>query len=216
MREVKILLKDNDKPGNRDVIQYLSENIDKFNKVGIKVLFKIVAEDEIPSLVNRGVTKLPVLAVGKKLYEKSSEIKNTMNTMYAFNSKNGGSSKNPSKCSSQDPDEQLREYMESDLNKNAMEEEKKSGSAEDGSDVMDKVLAMASQRTKERQDDANNRNPAKNKDVLNKKARNGNSNKVSESAVERINRQGKSGGSSDRDDQLLMARFEESGIVNDF
>jgi hypothetical protein len=216
MREVKILLKDNDKPGNRDVIQYLGENIDKFNQVGIKVIFKIVAEDEIPSLVSRGVTKLPVLAVGKKLYEKSSEIKNTMNEMYSFNSKNGGSSKNPSKCSSQDPDEQLREYMESDLNMNAHDEDKKSGGGEDGSDVMDKVLSMASQRTKERQDDANSRNPAKKKDMLNGSARKNNPNKGSESAVERINRQGKSGGSSDRDDKLLMARYEESGVVNDF
>jgi hypothetical protein len=226
MKKVKLLFKDSNHPSNRDIVAFLIQNLDKFNQVGILVDFRIVSDAELPALRKRGVTKLPILVVGgKKIYERSSEIKDALKQLYIHNGKTGGPEASK-KYESGDPDEQLREYMETDLNMDAWEDDD-GNEGDQGNNHMDKVIAMAAQRTKarmerggtkysrptkrskeERHREQGEGKPGKRKH-RSRKERGGGGGGESESAVERIQRQSGGGGGGGgapptRDDQLMM------------
>lgn len=217
MKNVKLLFKDSNHPSNRDIISFLDQNIDKLNQVGILINFRIVTDAELPSLRQRGVTKLPILVVGgKKIYEKSPDIKNALKQLYLHDEKMKGSS-GGKKFNSGDPDEQMREYMEGDLSMDAYL--KDNDDDDSNSNQMDKVIQMAAQRTKdilERGNKKRERPGSKGSKSQNRDSKNKGS-EESESAVERIQRTGgnMSNGMTSRDDQLMMDKFSETGINMD-
>ena len=232
MKKVKVLFKDSDHPSNRDIIAFLIMNLDKLNQVGILVDFRIVADNELPALRQRGVTKLPILVVGgKKIYERSSEIKDALKQLYIHNGKMGGPEASK-KFESGDPDEQMREFMETDLNMDAWEDD--DGDDDSNANHMDKVLAMAAQRTKERMERGSSKYNRPHKRSKEEREREGGRRhkkgrrqhqhqpQESESAMERIQRQSGGGGRhrggapvGTRDDQLMMDKFDETGISMD-
>lgn len=223
MKKVKLLFKDSNHASNQDIIAFLIQNLDKLNQVGILVDFRIVADAEIPSLRARGVTKLPILVVGgKKIYERSSEIKDALKQLYTRSGPDANK-----KFESGDTDEQLREYMESDLNLESWADDDGEEGGENGPSNMDKVIAMAAQRTKARMErsSAKYERPSKrSKDERHREKEEGGQRRSgsrkrsggggnSESAVERIQRQGDS--PPTQDDQLMMDKFSETGISMD-
>jgi hypothetical protein len=220
MKKVKLLFKDSDHPSNRDIVAFLDANIDKLNQVGIVVDFRIVADAELPSLRQRGVTKLPILVVsGKKIYERSSEIKDALKQLWIHNGKRGGPEASK-RFESGDPDEQMREYMESDLSMDAWE--KDDGDEGDSNNHMDKVLAMAAQRTKALKERGSStyERPTKRGSKKDRKSSK-RDRRSSETAVERgtppprRSSRRSSGAPTNRDDQLMIQKFEESGMGMD-
>lgn len=213
MKDIKILFKDNNKPGNVDVIKFLKANIGNLNRAGIKVHFRIVTKNEIPKLIERGVTKLPILVVGKKIVEQSSKIKEGLKDLYEYNMKHGGKngkSGKGGKFSSLDPDQQMREFMEQDLSFEAYDND--DGDPDNNGDIMDKVISMAAQRTADRQKENSSRTKGRERGRKGSNPRSANSD-GSGSAVDRIRKS--MGGMNNREDQLMIARFEETGISND-
>jgi hypothetical protein len=212
MKKVKLLFKDSNHASNQDIIAFLDNNLDKINQANITVDFRIVADSEIPALRQRGVTKLPILVVGgKKIYERSSEIKDALKQLCMQGGKVGEAGPNK-KFESGDPDEQLREFMESDLNMDAWENDKDDEGAEDHN-FTDKMGKMVDQRNKHGMGGGPSKNtrPKKRSEG---KSPDSSSSGSSSSAVERIQRKG-GGGSTSRDDQLMMEKFSETGIAMD-
>lgn len=237
MKKVKLLFKDSSHPSNRDIIAFLTMNLDKLNQVGILVDLRIVVDSELPSLRKRGVTKLPILVVGgKKIYERSTEIKDALTQMYKHNGHMSGPEASK-KYESGDPDEQIREYMESDLSMDAYYDD--DGDGDGDTNHMDKVLAMAAERTKARLDKGGDKyeRPGARGSRKREKSSSGkhrkhrrepqsssssgsgsyierNQSAISGGAGSRRSKPGGSGGVT-RDDQLMMEKFNETGIDMD-
>lgn len=78
---ITIYARDNDQPGNRDLVQFLETNLDVLVARGCRFTFQVLdSESDVKLLVDKGATKLPVMSVNNRLYCGSTSIKQYLAT----------------------------------------------------------------------------------------------------------------------------------------
>ena len=122
---VTILARDNDKPGNRELISFLEPNWDALLGSGLKFDLKIVEDSDIPDLIKRGLDKLPVALAGNKTYASSVDIK-TFLMRFLQNTTRQSAQR------SRDPEEELQEFYRDEMSFELAKKEKENADRENG------------------------------------------------------------------------------------
>jgi hypothetical protein len=134
MVQVVIMARDNDKPGNRELIEFLKPNFETFLRAGLRFTFKIVEDADIPKLVQQGLDKLPLAMIDKKHYMSSVEIKSVL-LRYIATTKN--------KREKSVPEEEIREFYKSEMTFEAAERD---ADHEEKTDLMSKYQQEVQRR----------------------------------------------------------------------
>lgn len=135
---VKILAKDNDKPGNIELVEYLKVNLIKLLSKKFEFKFQIVEDKDRDELVKNNITGLPAAIIGKKVVVGSEEIIRVL------------SGYNTHVKKSLDPDESMREYYESEMTlEKAMADANEAEDGDEKTKILSKVNEEMERRNKE-------------------------------------------------------------------
>lgn len=134
--QIQVLAKDNDKPGNKELIEFLSKNLKTLVlRHNYRFKFRIIEDSEISDLIKMGIEKLPAIIVGKQTYLGSIEaIKFFTEPKTTTNLASTGSRKKTNKVT--DAEAAYSEWVASEMTMAAAEQDKDY----DGSKDMKKVL----------------------------------------------------------------------------
>lgn len=149
---VTIFAKDNDKPGNRELIEFLKMHFTQLLENKLTFEIKLIESSDIPDMIKRGLDKLPAATIQGKNFTSSVEIKSILMKYL--------SAKNARKIVSKDhkdPEDDVRDFYKNEMSFDAVEREKEQEEfQENKKDLMGKYQQELQRRSKE--DEKNNKN----------------------------------------------------------
>lgn len=213
MITAKILAKNNDLEGNKEIVAFLKKYLEILINKNVRFQFTIIEDSQIPTLIKYNITNLPACIIGTTPYQGPTKIKSYF--MKEFISKVG----KPKASRGMTAEETLRAYQDQEMTMEQYEKDKQNGTEED--DVMEGVLARAQEmvasrkRQFEENDKKTGRTGGRNTAANNKRGNNINQSSGSGSGS---SGSGSGGGgmreaamqTGNKDDALLAAMFEET------
>lgn len=137
---VTILARDNDKPGNRELINFLKPNFTRLLNSGLTFDFKMVETADIPDLIKRGMDKLPVATIQGRNYASSVEIKSILMRYMA--------ARTAQRAVKRDPEDDVRDFYASEMTSDAIQREKyEDGKSESKNELLTKYQEAVQERS---------------------------------------------------------------------
>lgn len=193
--QIKLLARDNARPGNRELVDFLNRYLESLVTRGVKFDFRIVEESEIPMLVQKGIVKLPAAVVGTKIYTSSVEIKSMLMGLLNRNARSTGRVK-------RDPVEEMRDMYAAEM---SMEAAERDNEIDDDTDRTKRDLMDKYNEERQRREEEINK---KNKNERQPKRRQNVDRERDQAVKTAVKTQAQPGG--DKDDVMLMRMFEET------
>jgi hypothetical protein len=207
---VKVLLKPNDSPGNKDLIHYLRTNLPMLLANDVLFSYRFISDDEIPGLIKKGIDKLPAIFIGERLIMDSINIKASLNKFIA------GPAKKVSKSNKilENPEDAMKDMYMDEMTPDAAE--KDANNNDDDDNFMAQVQKEIARRQQE--NEKNPYTPKKKQPDQNNNQHNQNTQNVRPQKrpqnVGYQSSQPQSAGLNivpkDKDDAMLMGMFEET------
>jgi hypothetical protein len=139
---VTILARDNDKPGNQELISFLEPNWEALLRSGLTFDLKIVEDKDVPDLIKKGIDKMPVAIMNDKQYASSIDIKMFL---MKYLQKPGTAQRRRTR----DPEEEYREFYKSEMSFEAAEREQEMENDDGKKDLISKYQDEIERRNKE-------------------------------------------------------------------
>lgn len=148
---VKIMLLNNASVLNKELIRFVSENLESCVRVGLRFSFQPVDDTDKKSLIDAGITELPYANIGPHKYTGTIDIIGALKKLLP--------GAQPARRSAREPEDELRAYQESEMTLEMMRRDEAADS-DDPRAIMEKdkagkLEAMTKARdqtqTKERQ-----------------------------------------------------------------
>ena len=136
MTRVVILARNNDKPANLEIVNFLEKNMTDMVKNGFRFELKVVEDKDIEKLLSKGIDKLPYAQINNKPFKSSSEIITALMRC-----------KNPQQ-KTQTMEEDFREYFKDDMTEEAAERDSRAG---DDDSEKQSMIERANAETERRQ-----------------------------------------------------------------
>lgn len=141
---ITIIARDNDKPGNVELVEYLSANLEKLVREGCRFNFKIIEESSLKTLVDNGITKLPAAMVNKNKFLGTSEIKTFLNSMVdGFKPIPDAQKPIPKEKEIED----IKDYFKEEMSMEAVEKEKEFENGDGKKSLMEKYQQEVQRRS---------------------------------------------------------------------
>jgi hypothetical protein len=155
MTKVTVFARDNDKPGNREVVAFIRQYMPQFVRAGIRFTFT-VADPIERQLVQRGIDKLPAISVervpGKAVNHLTPvEIKSALLKFI-------GGGKSAGRAGPRKPEDEMQDYYAREMNMDKWEEDQEEG--DDGLNKKD-IMSRVQEEMERRQTEHDRRGPPK-------------------------------------------------------
>ena len=155
MTKVTVYARDNDKPGNREVVAFMREYLPQLVQAGLRFTFTIAGNEK--ELIARGIDKLPAIVVetskGPKNFVTPVEIKSALLKFL------GGKAAAVRSTSSK-PEDELHDFYAREMNLDKYDEDMEAGDGDDGLNKKD-IMARVQSEMERRQGENDKRGPAK-------------------------------------------------------
>jgi hypothetical protein len=157
MTKVTVFARDNDKPGNREVVAFLRQHLPQLVQAGLRFTFS-VADGKEKELVARGIDKLPAIEVqttqGPKCFLTPVEIKSALLKYLASKgvAVGGAAVRAPRKA-----EDDLQDYYAREMNMDKYEEDLENGD-DNGSSKKD-IMARVQEEMERRESENKKRGP---------------------------------------------------------
>lgn len=150
---VVIFARDNDKPGNQELINFLQPNFAALLQSGLTFDIKIICDKDIPDLLKRGIDKLPAAEIQGKKFLSSVEIKSILMRYL-------GARTVQQRKQTRDPEDEVRDFYRDEMTLDAVQREaEEAEEKESKKDLMSKYQDEVQRRAQE--DDKTGKNKAK-------------------------------------------------------
>lgn len=208
MTKVTLFARDNDKPGNREVVAFIRQHLPEFVRAGLRFTFT-VADPIEKQLVARGIDKLPAITISDVNYLTPVEIKSALLKYIAGKPGSRFSGRGPKK-----PEDEMQAYYASEMNMEKWEREQDED--EDNPNKKD-IMTRVQAEMERRQGENDRRGPSKPQGRRTEKKRDVPEESVAEPAPrtkaprsktpqERLRDAG--GDPGNKDDQLILSMME--------
>lgn len=148
---ITVFAKDNDRPGNREVVAFFKQHLTTLVRAGVLFEFK-VADGMEKALVARNITKLPAIEVEtsrtKTSFQTPVEIKSAL---LKFMSAKGIASPSATAMRSRKkaPEDELDDFYKSEMTFDKAEADAEGGDDQKGGSLMDKYQREVERRQRE-------------------------------------------------------------------
>lgn len=231
MTKATIYALDNDKPGNKEIVTFLKQNIQSLVGSGMRFSFTI-ADNIKNDLVARGITKLPAMEVhtpqGVKCFLTAVEIKSALlKYMQKVGASNGGGTGGNSNTATggytarraKNPEDEMRSFYEGEMNLDKYDEDE--GDADDGHQK-DDITKRVQAEVERRQSEMDRRGPPKPRrgrrpgnvgEDRKRPARQDDDDEPAREPARREPARAAGGDPNNKDDAMLMAMMETSDEI---